>query len=71
MIAADGTVTLDEFSALMISELRWHSPKQTLLSVFQIPSRTDGDSSYYNLITLDKIRGVCNEYQVVFYVFHF
>lgn len=63
-IAADGAVTLDEFSALMMGELGGHDPTQTLRSVFRLLSRADGDSGSDNLITLGKLRGVCDEFKV-------
>ena len=63
-IAADGTVTPEEFSALMMGELSGRDPKDTLRLVFALLSRADGDGGSDGVITKGKLRGVCDEFKV-------
>ena len=63
-IVSDGTVTLDEFSALMMGELSGKDPKESLRSAFALLSRPDGRGDFDGLITLSKLTAVCREVQV-------
>jgi Ca2+-binding EF-hand superfamily protein len=67
-IAADGTVTPEEFSALMMGELSGRDPKLTLRSVFALLSRSDGDGRNDGLITKGKLMSVCHEFKVRMYL---
>ena len=64
-IMADGSVTLEEFSALMMGELSGKDPKESLRAVFALLSRPDGVSEFDGYITLDKLQSVCTEIQVL------
>ena len=63
-IIEDGTVTLQEFSSLMMGELSGTNPKNTLRSLFTVLSRPDGNSQNDSLITKDKLLAVCDECKV-------
>jgi Ca2+-binding EF-hand superfamily protein len=64
-IMADGSVTLEEFSALMMGELSGKDPKESLRAVFALLSRSDGVSEFDGYITLDKLQSICTEIQVL------
>ena len=63
-IVGDGVVTLEEFSALMMGELSGRDPDEMLRAVFALLSKPDEDMESDGLITLKKLRAVCNEFKV-------
>jgi Ca2+-binding EF-hand superfamily protein len=63
-IMADGAMTLEEFSAVMMGEISGQSPMEDVYAVFSVLSKSDGDSEYDNLITLSKMHAVCRQFQV-------
>jgi hypothetical protein len=65
------TVTLDEFTTLMMGALSGRDPKETLWLVFTVLSRPKGgeggkpeDAEFEGLITLEKLKAVCAELKV-------
>ena len=68
-IVADGTVTREEFSALMMGELSGRDPKDTLRSVFAVLSRQDdhdgaGGHRKDQVITLGTLQRACSDFKV-------
>ncbi len=60
------SVTLEEFTTLMMGALSGKDPRETLWSVFTVLSRTgDCDDRGEELITLDKLMAVCKEFKVI------
>ena len=57
-------MTLEEFTSLMMGALSGKDPKETLLAVFTVLSRSEGKEGEDRLITLDKLRSVCQEFKV-------
>ena len=65
-IASDGTVTLDEFTSLMMGEIKGRDPMDDVEAVFTVLSQqSDGQAD--GLITLAKLAAVCKRFQVVPY----
>ena len=60
----DGSVSLEEFGLLMMGEVSGHGPMEDVKAVFALLSRHDGRSEHDGLITLGKLQGVCEEFQV-------
>ncbi len=63
------TVTLEEFTTLMMGALSGRDPKETMRSVFAVLSRPKGGDGSQEvedkgLITLDKLKAVCAELKV-------
>ncbi len=70
-IMQDGKVTLEEFCTLMTGEIMsgdigGKGMYEEARMAFSVLSRPDGDSSYDGLITLNKLKAVCTEFQVHF-----
>jgi Ca2+-binding EF-hand superfamily protein len=63
-MVADGKVTLEEFSSLMMGQLNVHDPLEEARAVFVVLSSTDGDAAYEGLITYDKLQAACNKFEV-------
>jgi hypothetical protein len=64
-IAADGTVTKEEFSALMMGALSGRDPKETLRSVFAVLCHAQGDGGLGGqVITLSKLQSACSAFKV-------
>ena len=68
-IMGDGKVTLEEFSALMTGEIMsgdigGHALFEEARTAFAVLSKTDGDSRNDGLITLNKLKAACTEFQV-------
>jgi Ca2+-binding EF-hand superfamily protein len=64
-IAADGVVTLEEFSSLMMGQLSGRDPKENMLSVFAVLSQSEGGEFVDDKgITLEKLETVCDMYKV-------
>jgi Ca2+-binding EF-hand superfamily protein len=64
----DGTVTLDEFEALMTGELGGRNPVETLLAVFAVLSNCNldrGKSVEDSYITLATLSEACDMYEVL------
>ena len=58
------SVSLEEFTTLMMGALSGRDPNETLWSVFTVLSRTgEGDGST-ELITVGKLIAVCKEFKV-------
>ena len=61
------TVTLEEFTTLMMGALSGRDPKETLWAVFTVlsrPSGGEGGEKDDGLITVDKLKAVCTELKV-------
>ena len=65
-IAEDGTVTLEEFSALMTGELSGRDPMETVQSVFWAlgTARALGRDVREGYVTLDTLKAACADYEV-------
>ncbi len=63
-IVSDGTVTLDEFSQLMMGEVNGRDPVEETRQIFYILSKSDGENRNDGYITCNKLRSVCQEFQV-------
>jgi hypothetical protein len=65
-IAEDGTVTLEEFSALMTGELSGRDPMETVQSVFWALSTAQyqGGAASEGHITHDTLKAACAKYEV-------
>ena len=63
-IAADGSVSLEEFTALMMGEISGRDSMDNLHSVFHVLSSTNESSGYDNLITLTKLQQACETFEV-------
>lgn len=63
-IAADGTVTLDEFTSLMMGEINGRDPMDNVEAVFTILSKSDGNRDADGLITVAKLNAACKEFEV-------
>jgi Ca2+-binding EF-hand superfamily protein len=63
-MVADGKVTLDEFSSLMMGQLNMHDPLEEVRAAFAVLSRSDGNATYEGLITFDKLQAACLEFEV-------
>jgi hypothetical protein len=64
-IAADGTVTKEEFSALMMGQLSGRDPKDELRSVFAVLCQVEGGGGLGGqVITLSKLQSACNAFKV-------
>ncbi len=59
------TVTLEEFTTLMMGALSGRNPSETLWSVFNVLSRPRGSERDESLITLGKLTAVCQELKVI------
>jgi hypothetical protein len=64
LCAAARTVTLEEFTTLMMGALSGRDPKETLWSVFTVLSRPRSGEDDLGLITLGKLKAVCKELKV-------
>ena len=62
-------VTLEEFSAVMKGELNGRSPMDSVLAVFAVMSRSDGNSQNDGLITLGKLQTTCRDFEVCIALF--
>jgi Ca2+-binding EF-hand superfamily protein len=60
----DGSVDLEEFTALMKGELGGRDPMEAVRAVFAYLSRHDGDRQSDGLITLGKLQAACKELEV-------
>jgi Ca2+-binding EF-hand superfamily protein len=58
------SVTLEEFTTLMMGALSGRDPKETLWSVFTVLSRPEGSEEGEGLITLGKLKAVCKDLKV-------
>ncbi len=63
-ILSDGTVTLEEFSALMTGEVLGNNPYEELQAVFAALSMSDGENRHNNLITAGKLETACQKFEV-------
>ena len=63
-IMADGSVTLDEFTALMKGELSGRDPWEDLRAVFEVLCKDDGKPQHRDLITFNKLYAVSREFRV-------
>jgi Ca2+-binding EF-hand superfamily protein len=63
-MVADGKVTLDEFSSLMMGQLNMHDPMEKARAVFAVLSRSNGNATQEGLITFDKLHSACLEFKV-------
>ena len=63
-IAADGSVSLEEFTALMMGEISGRDSMDNLHSVFHVLSSTNESSGHENLITLTKLQQACQTFEV-------
>ena len=60
----DGSVDLEEFTALMKGELGGRDPMEAVRAAFAYLSRHDGDRQSDGLITLGKLQAACKELEV-------
>jgi Ca2+-binding EF-hand superfamily protein len=63
-MVADGKVTLDEFSSLMMGQINVHDPLEDVRAAFAVLSKSDGNTAYDGLITFDKLQAACQEFEV-------
>ena len=63
-IAADGSVSLEEFTGLMMGEISGRDPMDNLLSVFKVLSSSEGGSGSPEVITLSKLQRACQYFEV-------
>lgn len=63
-IMADGTMTLEEFSTVMMGKITGHSPIEDVRSVYYVLSKSDGRPEHDGLITLSKLQAVCRDFKV-------
>jgi Ca2+-binding EF-hand superfamily protein len=64
-IVKDGSVTVEEFTALMTGELSGRDPVETLRAVFAVLSGVGGEGAVEgSVITLDSLAEACNMYEV-------
>jgi Ca2+-binding EF-hand superfamily protein len=63
-LVGDGTVTLEEFSALMRGEVSGIDPYEEAQIAYSVLSRPDEERNNDNLITFKKLEAVCREYEV-------
>jgi hypothetical protein len=66
-IIEDGTVTLDEFTALMTGELSGRDPMETLRAVFSLlcGGEAQAQAVESSAITLDSLAEACKKYEVL------
>jgi Ca2+-binding EF-hand superfamily protein len=64
-MVADGKVTLDEFSSLMMGQLNLHDPLEEVRAAFVVLSRSDGNDAFEGFITADKLQTTCQEFEVL------
>ena len=65
-IAGDGTVTLEEFSALMKGELSGHDPMEVVRAAFSVLCRHEGNAAGEQRITLETLQEACKEFEVLY-----
>ncbi len=63
-ILADGAMTLDEFSAVMMGVISGRGPLEDVKAVFAVLSRSDGVPEHDGLITLSKLRAANQDFEV-------
>jgi calcium-binding protein CML len=63
-IAADGLVSLEEFTSLMKGELSGKDPWEDLRAVFELLSKNDGNHDHSEVITFDKLLAVSQAFNV-------
>ena len=63
-IAGDGTVTLEEFSALMKGELNGRDPLETVRLVFHVLCQGEANPGGDRLITLESLTIACRDLEV-------
>ncbi len=63
-IVSDGTVTLEEFSQLMMGEVNGRDPMEEIRQIFFLLSRSDGESRNDGYITFSKLHTACQEFGV-------
>jgi Ca2+-binding EF-hand superfamily protein len=67
-IISDGTVTLEEFSQLMMGEVNGRDPMEETHQIFLLLSKSDGDSRNDGYITFSKLQSACREFKVCVFV---
>ncbi len=63
-ILADGAMSLDEFSAVMMGVISGRGPLEDVKAVFAVLSRSDGLPEHDGLITPSKLRAANQEFEV-------
>jgi Ca2+-binding EF-hand superfamily protein len=63
-IASDGTVTLEEFTSLMMGEIKGSDPMDNVEAVFAILSQDDEHRESNGYITVAKLSAMCKAYEV-------
>ncbi len=63
-IASDGEVSLEEFTTLMTGAILGRNPMEEVHTVFAALSRSNGQRENDGLVTLEKLRKVCQDFKV-------
>ena len=64
-ILADGAMSLDEFSAVMMGVISGRGPLEDVKAAFAVLSRSDGLTEHDRLITLSKVQAANQEVEVL------
>jgi Ca2+-binding EF-hand superfamily protein len=63
-IMADGTMTLEEFSTVMMGKITGRSPAEDVRAVYSVLSKSDGVPAHDGLITQSKLHNICQDFKV-------